>query len=361
MSIRTRLSLWYAGILLVSLLAMSGLSYYLLVLEPRRVALAANPRANREDEGDLSDVLTILVWCGLPSLAIAIGGGWWMTRKALGPLASLTQGAECLNERNLGTRLPRTGNGDELDRLTEVFNAMTERLGQSFERVRQFTLHASHELKTPLTIMHGEVETMLRDETLTEAQRERLASELDEIQRLTKVVDSLTLLTKADTGQVTLKRQPVRLDELVHEACDDARSLARPRGIQVNLGQHEELTVNGDRGRLRQLLLNLCDNAIKYNQLNGTVSVWLCRAGENAILTFANTGKGIAPEALPHVFERFFRGDPSHSSEVEGCGLGLSIAQWIAQAHGGAIEIASEPGTLTTVIVRLPLARAQGA
>jgi signal transduction histidine kinase len=352
-SIRTRLTLWYAGIMFVSLLAMGMLSYHAFAPEPRA---AANLPAEEADENDLGEIDRIIFWCGVPATLLALGGGWWMMRRSLAPVTALTQAAEHVNEHNLDTRLPRTGSGDELDRLTEVFNAMTERLNQSFARMREFTLHASHELKTPLTVMHGELETALQDQSLSAGHRERLESELDEVQRLAKIVDGLTLLTKADAGQITLAREPVRLDELVREACADAQSLARPHDIQVTVTACEELTVTGDRHRLRQLLLNLTDKAIKYNAPKGIVTLSLRRAAQTAELAIANTGPGIAAEILPRIFDPFFRGDFSHSQTVEGCGLGLSIARWIATAHGGIIQITSEPNRLTTATVRLPLA-----
>lgn len=357
MTIRTRLTLWFVSILFVSLLAMGVLSYYELVAEPnsRPTQQPAKPGDDEADQSDLGDVIAILAWCGLPALALSIGGGWWLMRKALAPVTALTRAAERINEHNLGQRLRRTGNGDELDRLTEVFNAMTERLDQSFARMREFTLHASHELKTPLTVIHGELETALSDNALLPAYRERLESELDEIQRLTKIVDGLTLLTKAGAGQIKLANDPVRLDELVREAYADAQNLARPRNVHVTLGACDEITIMGDRHRLRQLLLNLTDNGIKYNCADGTVTMALRRASDAAEFTIANTGGGISPELLPRVFDPFFRGDPSHSHIVDGCGLGLSIAQWIVTAHGGVIHISSECGKLTTATVRLPI------
>jgi signal transduction histidine kinase len=358
MTIRTRLTFWFVGILFAALLAMSLFSYFELVAEPRYKALHPERRKEEADEGGGGEVLEILAWCGVPSVVLALGGGWWLMRRALAPVAALTRAAERINEHNLGERLASTGNGDELDRLTEVFNAMTERLNHSFVRMREFTLHASHELKTPLTVIHGELETALQEATLSPAHRERLESELDEVQRLTKIVDGLTLLTKAGAGQITLAREPVRLDELVREACVDAQSLARPHDVLVSLAACEELTVAGDRHRLRQLLLNLTDNAAKYNHPNGTVTLALRRAGDAAELTIANTGPGMPAEVLPRVFDPFFRGDSSHSDAVDGCGLGLSIARWIVTAHAGTIQIASVPGQLTTTRVRLPLAAA---
>ncbi|MBU6400646.1 MAG: HAMP domain-containing histidine kinase, partial [Verrucomicrobia bacterium] len=274
---------------------------------------------------------------------------------SLAPVTALTTAAERLNERTLGESLPRSGSGDEFDRLTEVFNAMSARLADAFTRVREFTLHASHELKTPLTVMHGELETALREEALSPTQRERLLSQLDEVQRLSKIVDGLTLLAKAEAGQVKLKREPLGLDDLVRDAHADALLLAEPRGVTVDLRECEAMTVFGDRHRLRQLLLNLTDNAVKYNQAGGSVAMALRRSGSAAGLVIANTGPGIPPELLPRVFDRFFRGDPAHSGSVEGCGLGLSIAQWIVSAHNGSIQIESIPASLTTVTVCLPL------
>jgi signal transduction histidine kinase len=352
MSIRVRLTLWYAAIMFVSLAAMGVLSYKAFAPEPR---IAGPANSEEADESDLGEIYRIIFWCGVPGIVLAVVGGWWMMRRALTPVASLTAAAARVNEYNLANPLPRSGNGDELDRLTEVFNDMTARLDRSFARIREFTLHASHELKTPLTVMHGELETALQNKAITAVQREQLESELDEVQRLVKIVDGLTLLTKADAGQILLAKEPVRLDELVREAAADAESLARPRAIRVSLQACEELTVSGDRHRLRQLLLNLTDNAIKYNVPNGTVTLSLRQIDQSAEVAIANSGPGIPAESLPRIFEPFFRGDASHSQTVEGCGLGLSIARWIVTAHGGTIRMASEPHTLSTVTVVLPL------
>jgi heavy metal sensor kinase len=275
-------------------------------------------------------------------------------RRSLEPVARLTAAAERIQLNQLQERLPASGTGDELDRFTEVFNAMTARLHESFGRLREFTLHASHELKTPLTIMQGELDIALRDSRCAGEQREMLAGLLDEVQRLTKIVDGLSFLAKADAGQAAVKFELVRLDELVRDSLADAQMLARSQNITVKLTACDEAFVQGDRHRLRQLLLNLTDNAIKYNQPEGRVDITLSLAADFAVLKVGNTGPGIAPEKLPRVFDRFYRGDPAHSNEVEGCGLGLSIAQWIVQAHGGTIRIDSCPKQWTTVEVRMP-------
>ncbi len=360
MTIRTRLSLWYAAVMFVALMVMGVLLYYQIIIEPREHARRHPERHYTKqaiDEDMFEDVTGIVMWCGVPAVLLSIGGGWWLMKKSLAPVAGLTQAAAKISASNLSERLPRTGNGDELDRLTGVFNGMLARLEDSFNHAREFTLHASHELKTPLTVLCGETETMLRDESLSAAERERAASLLDELRRLARIVDGLTLLAKADAGQVTLKLEPVRWDELVRDNFADAQILAEPQGIRVELAACEEVTVRGDRHRLRQLLLNLADNAVKYNQPQGCVTMSLQRAGDMAEFTVANSGPGIPPEVLPRVFDRFYRGDAAHSQTVDGCGLGLSIAQWIVSAHHGSIQVESVPSKTTTVSVRLPLAQ----
>ncbi len=358
MTIRTRLSLWYAAIMFIALMVMGSLLYYQLIIEPRHEMQRHNHERGEEEGVDpdvFEDVTSIVLWCGVPAALLALAGGWWLMKKSLAPVATLTWATEKISAQNLGDRLPRTGNGDELDRLTEVFNGMLARLDDSFNRTREFTLHASHELKTPLTVLCGEAEIASRDESLPPAERERAASQLDELRRLARIVDGLTLLARADAGQITLAMEPVKLDELVRDNFADAQILAEPHGIYVELSACEEIAVRGDRHRLRQLLLNLADNAVKYNQPQGRVMMSLRRAGDMVEFTIANTGPGIPPEVLPRVFDRFFRGDPAHSPTVDGCGLGLSIAKWIVSAHRGTIQIESVPSKLTTVTVRLPL------
>lgn len=355
MKIRTRLTLWYAAILFASTLFVVGLSYkHFLEEHSKRKSVTIGEFFEGAME-DPDDLLAVVVRFGLPAALIGLAGGWFLMRRALNPISDLTAAAEKINEGNLRQQLPRSGNGDEVDRLTEVFNGMTARLDTSFQRIREFTLHASHELKTPLTVMRGEIETALRDEKISGPQRERLLSQIDEIERLTKIVDGLTLLTKADAGQITLNIENVRLDELLRDAFEDAKILAEPRQIKVDLKNGEPITVRGDRHRLRQLLLNLSDNAVKYNQPGGSVLMELERKDGFVEIKITNTGEGIAAEKLPHVFERFYRCDSSHNNTIDGCGLGLSIAQWIVTAHKGEIRLESQPGKMTTVLARLPL------
>jgi signal transduction histidine kinase len=350
MTIRTRLTLWFAAVFTASLLVM-GAGTFIEISEQMHHSHRESP-----DKHAAQETAEMIVEAGLPAVLLGLLGGWWLVRRALAPVAELTRAVEKIHDRNLSERLVPASHGDELERLTEVFNAMTARLDASFHHIREFTLHASHELKTPLTILRGELETALRDEHLAPAQRERLASHIDEIERLAKIVDGLTLLTKADAGQITLQCQPVRLDELVRECAADAQILAQPQALRVQVDACDETTISGDRHRLRQLLLNLGDNAVKYNHPAGAVNFSLRRDGTQAVLKISNTGPGLPPGLQGRVFERFFRGNSGRDHEIDGCGLGLCIAQWIVQAHRGTIDFVSQPHALTTVTVRLPLA-----
>ena len=349
MRIRTRITLWYGVLLLASLLVMGGGMYFELIVERRAAKAQGLPKERMEDEV----VEVVLVYC-IPSILITILGGWWVMRRSLAPLDALTQRAERIQLNNLREPLPDSGNGDEIDRLAAVLNGMTQRLDKSFLQMHEFALHASHEMKTPLAILHGEVELCLQDPAATRSQRETYSSLLDEIQRLIKIVSALAFLAKADAGQAVIQRESVDLEEMVRDAVADAEMLGRATHLRVVLTHSEPISILGDRHRLRQLLLNLTENAIKYNQTHGSMEFWLGNVGGRVELTVSNTGPGIPPDRLLRVFERFFRGDPAHSEEVDGCGLGLTIARSIVESHGGTITIASAPESLTVVTVRLP-------
>lgn len=350
MTIRTRVGLSNAAIFLFSLVLMSGVLYYEMSVEPRAVAKAGLPKEPLGEE-----LFEVVLFYGIPTAIALALAGWWLVRRALSPLDHLADAAERIHANNLNEPVPRSGKRDELDRLCVVIDAMTTRLQGSFESMRDFTLHASHELRTPLTVLQGETETMLNDAGTSPAQREVLAGQLDEIQRLGQIVEGLAFLSKADAGLVTLCSEAVRLDDLVRDGYADAQVLAQPAGVTVQLSRCEELTIQGDRHRLRQLLLNLIDNAITYNQIGGSVTMSLRREDSFAKLEIVNTGPGIAPGQLSRVFERFFRGDAARRARTEGCGLGLCISQWIVHTHKGNLSLRSEAGLTTTATVLLPI------
>lgn len=350
MTLQQRIALHYGVVVLIALLLLGGLTYHEFSTERRlRKALGSK----HQTEGQFGESAEVFVYAMIPVVLLT---GWWFARRSLRPLSDLARGVEGKDVETLRDLLPRTGNGDEIDRLTAAFNIMIARLDKSFTQIREFTLHASHELKTPLTVMRGELETALRlDADTSPSQRESLHNLLDEVDRLTKIVNDLTTLTKADAGQIPLDLQPVRLAELVRECFEDAQVMAEPQQVRVTLGECADLVVRGDRHRLRQLLLNLADNAVKYNDPAGAVTIGMRQDAAAAIIDITNTGKGIPPELQPHIFNRFVRGADAASRAVEGCGLGLAICRWIVQAHSGTIEITSVPGQTTTATVRLPL------
>jgi signal transduction histidine kinase len=335
----------------VCLLLLAGLAHHEFIVEPRERLALGLPEPPETFWGEYAEVF----FYGVIPVALLCGG--WLMRRQLAPLGQLAAAVQHIDVNNLRQPLARSFNGDEVDRLTEAFNTVATRLDRSIRHIREFTLHTSHELKTPLTVMQLQVETLLDDgKSLAPDLKEWLECQLDEMRRLGKIVDALTLLAKAEAGQLKLEVKPVPLGELVRESYEDAQILAESRRIRVTLGQCEEATVAGDRHRLRQLLLNLTDNAIKYNRPDGQVTIEMRARGDVAEIKILNTGEGVPPEMRARVFERFVRGDEARSKAIEGSGLGLSICQWIVEAHQGTIKLASEPGKTTKVIVRLPLA-----
>jgi signal transduction histidine kinase len=338
MSLGTRLSWWFLALLAVAVALVIVLAYREMVME------VADPAAFGEPEPEpLWWQISEVALRSLIPLALLAIGGWWLTRRALRPLQTLTDAASRIHSGNLEVRIPLTGRGDELDKLTHVINDMTTRLAQSIDRIREFTLHASHELKTPLAILRAEFGELVDDPGRSEADRERFASHLDELDRLTRIVNGLTLLTRADAQQITLEREPVALDALVREAGENTHALAEPRSLTVVMDSMAPAQIRGDRHRLRQLLLILCDNAVKYNRPGGKVSFCLTQQDGTVKVAVRNTGPGIPSAEQSRVFERFYRGSTAPSDDIEGCGLGLSIASWIAREHGGSLTFTSSP------------------
>lgn len=304
--------------------------------------------------GPLEEAMEIVVYAGLPALLLGLVSGVLLMRRALRPIEDLTAALEKTNVSNLAAPVPRSGNGDELDRMAVVFNGMKERLGLSFTQTREFTLHASHELKTPLMIMHGTLERMLTEEASAELTRERTASMLEEVQRLSTIVGQLTFLARADAGLLAAAKETVALHELVRDLAEETAILGSGNSIHVRITACTEAVLKGDRMRLRQLLLNLADNAVKYNVPHGSIDISLRRQGTDAVFTIWNTGLVLSPASAARVFERFYRGDPAHSYQIEGTGLGLSIARSIAEAHQGHIKFEILPDQRTQVTLSLP-------
>jgi heavy metal sensor kinase len=284
--------------------------------------------------------------------------GAWIARRALQPVADIiTEVREITDGRTLHRRLPVPMVRDELTRLAETLNEMMSRLERSFAALRRFTADASHELKTPLTVLRSGVERALRTEGLPRDTLATLEETLQEVNRMTELVDALLTLARADEGRAPLHREPVDLRAIVEEAQETGELLAEQAGVTMEVRAPDEpVIVPVDRTRVRQLLLNLLTNAVKYTPPGGSVSVELARDDGRVIIAVTDTGVGIAPGDLPHIFDRFWRADTARTrtGERPGAGLGLAICKWIAEAHGGTIDAASRPGRGSRFTVTLP-------
>jgi heavy metal sensor kinase len=277
-------------------------------------------------------------------LAVVAVGGWFVARRALAPIQKMAESAELISAQRLDQRLPLPDTGDEIERLTVVLNHMFDRLEASFQQATRFTADASHELKTPLTVIRGELEAALRSRQFEPAQERLLVNLMEETERLSQISEGLLLLSRADSGRLTLQIKPVDLIPLMQDLLEDAEILATPHRITIQSHLPSAACIQGSPQFLRQLLLNLLENAIKYNADGGRVSISIVEQGNCWSIRVGNTGPGIRPEDKDRVFDRFFRGDQSRSQQ-KGHGLGLSICREIVRAHGGDMGLdLSRPG-----------------
>ena len=290
------------------------------------------------------------------ALIISVIGGWFLASKTLAPVDDLTNAAREITAENLSRRLPTARVDDELGRLTAQFNDMIGRLQSSFAQIQQFSADASHELRTPLTIMRGEIEVALRNSRIDGQTRELLVSLHDELLRLSSIVESLMSLIRSDMGRHSLQITSVPLHELLRQIRDDAQVLAEEKHISVGFEERSPVTMNGDPQRLRQLFLNLVDNAVKYTPAGGSVTVRLERENGAAVVSVLDNGVGIPPDEMPLIFNRFHRVHREGYEAPPGSGLGLSIAKWIAEAHNGTLEVESKVGSGSCFRAVLPLA-----
>ena len=309
-------------------------------------------------ERDMHSVLRrlgLLMTTAIPlTLLLAIAGGLFLTGRALAPIDHIATTAERLSAEDLSRRLNLPKTSDEVGRLAATFDGMLDRLDRAFQRQRQFTADVSHELRTPLAMLISQADIVLeRRRTPAEYQR-TLSSMRDEARRMAQLVDTMLTLARAEAGQISLVRERLDLRDLAAEVVATMEAFAVERGVRLCIANGESAVVEGDQTYLTQLLLNLVENAVKYTPPGGSVAVSVESGRGGASLRVSDTGLGIAPEDLPHIFDRFYRADRARSRADGGVGLGLAIARWVAQAHGGDVQAASEIGRGTTLTVRLP-------
>jgi heavy metal sensor kinase len=312
-------------------------------------------RERAEVEQEFQTVVFILLAC-IPFALLLIGAvGYWLARKSLAPVSQLNRLAEGITAQKLDHRLPVTHPEDELGRLTKTINAMIERLERSFQEIRRFTADASHEMRTPLTAIRAETELALNKSLSLEEQQQMLISVVEECERLTRLTDQLLTLSREDAGGTHHVRALVDLAALVHNVAETMKPLMEAKELRFEIAGQMPYAIDGDAARLRQVFINLLDNAIKYTPNGGSVTIQLSQEGDKAFVRICDTGIGIAPEHQPHVFERFYRVDKARSRAEGGTGLGLSIARSIIQSHDGEISLTSELGKGTTIVVALPI------
>jgi heavy metal sensor kinase len=305
----------------------------------------------------LTHVLVMLA-VGLPlAVAVAVVGGFMLVRRALEPVVRSAAKAQDISQHNLSERLPVVHSGDEIERLSVALNHMITRLEEAMRASKQFVADASHELRTPLSVMRGELEGLAQDASLALDTRERLGSVLEEVGRLAEIVESLFALSRLDAGEASAQWLRFDLAELAATTAGQMSLLATDKNVTVECDTTGETPVEGDRARLKQVIVNLLDNAIKYTPDGGRVHVRVLREGAFAVLEIADDGIGIPPEALPHVFKRFFRVDVSRSREQGGAGLGLAIVKSICALHGAQVDVTSAVGRGSVFRVRQPIAR----
>ncbi|MGC2476102.1 MAG: ATP-binding protein [Candidatus Sulfotelmatobacter sp.] len=313
--------------------------------------------ASSDDAIETLHLFRYYLWLFAPLLLlVAAGVGYWMSRRALAPVDALVRTARDIGGANLSSRLHKLETGDELQRLSDTLNEMLDRIETAFLRVTQFTADASHELRTPVSLIRTEAELALRRSRGEEEYKESLRHILMEAERTTSLIEQLLALARADAGRETLHVQPVDLCHIMRSVIDGWQQVSAMRDVQLTSSVQEQSTfVMGDETLLRRLADILLDNAFKYTPSPGSVRLSLEQHDESAVIRVQDSGVGIAQEDQSKIFERFYRVDKARSREQGGTGLGLAIAQWIVAQHRGSITVQSRPGEGTIFMVELPV------
>ncbi|HEV8715239.1 MAG TPA: ATP-binding protein [Candidatus Binatia bacterium] len=290
-------------------------------------------------------------------LGLSILSGRLMARRVLQPIETITREARTVEAQDLTRRLPVVNPQDEIGQLVGVLNSLLSRLEGTFAQMRHFTADAAHELRTPLAVLRCGMEVVATRARRVEEYQGALSASIEEVSRLSRIVDNLFALARADAGSQEFTWEVVNLRDLVQEVYEQAELMAEARGLSISLHTDGAVSVRGDRLRLKQLLLNLMDNAVRYTPAGGRVHLAVDRKESWARVMVEDSGIGIPEEALPRIFDRFYRVDKARSLDNTGGGLGLSICQWIVQAHGGKITVQSRIGYGSTFIISLPVSQ----
>lgn len=303
-----------------------------------------------------------LLWWRVP-LGIVVGAiaAWWLSAFTLRPLSALARQVSGIDVTSLQTRLPVRGAGDELDRVATAFNHTLEHLEAAVEEMRHFSAALAHELRTPLAALRGEIELALARRPDDETEQRALASQIEEIDKLKRLIDHILTLARAESGQIHLRFAPVNVGDLAAFLVEQLEPVAQMRGVELRAVSEPDVVVPADKGWLERLILNLLDNAIKFTPAGGSIVVEVSQAPGAVRLSVRDNGIGMSREDADRAFERFYRADPARSSVNEGAGLGLSLVKWIAEQHRGTVAVTSRQGEGSTFSVTLPRQRDEGA
>jgi len=306
-------------------------------------------------EEALRSFLEALAWLIPSGVLLAAIASWFMAGKALEPVAALGKAAGEIAVSSLDRRLPVRGTNDELDKLAMQFNDTLARLENAVGEMKQFTASISHEFRTPLAVLRGEAEIALMQADSSEQFRRVLASQLEEFEKLTRMINQLLTLARAESGDVAIAREPVNISSMAQSIAEQLEPVAASKDVRLSWNCDGNVTLQGDASWIERVVLNLIDNAIKFTRPGGHVGINVSSNGADAIFEVADEGIGIPPEAVPHIFERFYRADPSRANRADGAGLGLSLVKWAVDQHHGTIHVESVPENGTRFVVKIPL------
>jgi heavy metal sensor kinase len=287
-------------------------------------------------------------------IAISALVGWLLAGRALKPFEEITRTAEKITHENLNTQIVTEHKEEEIQRLVQSFNSMVQRLNESFQQMRKFNADVAHELRTPLAIIQGETEVALRTPNLPDEIYSVLSSNLEELDRLTRIVNDMLTLSEAEAGSQVLVKEPVNVGGLLEDLVDQMRLLAMDRSIQIDVHGFPELYISADKLWIRRAVINLLDNAIKYSKPGGRIEVSASLDNSRIHMQIKDHGIGISQHDLPHIFDRLYRADPARTRVNGGAGLGLALVRWIIEAHSGTIHVTSHPDLGTTFDISLP-------